>query len=492
MTNVLKSEMTLVKDEWEVMFDGLDDIEDATNLSRLRKWIIIGIISFGSLHVTCVSSVWTLASPAIIEHFGISHEVSVLGISLFIWGLGTGSIFLSPISEFHGRKMVYVVGLVFMISFQCITAFSRNIGAMLFGRFAAGFAGLSFLLVATGSFSDLFKNQKKDVQKTDSNRELAMAMVIFSISPFIGPGIGPLISGFINSNLQYRWTFYVMLIWTFVELVLISLFVPETCRPVLLVKKAQRLRRETGDGRYWAPLERNRVGIYESILTSSKRPISLVLRDKMTFAICFYSGFTLAVVYLFFVAFPYTFAKVYGFGIAAQGMSFLGLVVGMATSTIVSPYFVNKNYVRLLARNNGRAIPEFRLVQVIVGVFIVPVGLFIFAWTTYKRVHWIFPIIGSGIYGGGTILVFNGIFSYTVEAYRLYAASAMATNTFIRATMSGIFPLFGLQMFKALGIHWASTLLGIFACTLIPGAFLLYHYGEKLRATSPYTWNDPS
>lgn len=85
--------MTLVKDEWEVMFDGLDDIEDATNLSRLRKWIIIGIISFGSLHVTCVSSVWTLASPAIIELSGISHEVSVLGISLFTWGLVLGRFF---------------------------------------------------------------------------------------------------------------------------------------------------------------------------------------------------------------------------------------------------------------------------------------------------------------------------------------------------------------------------------------------------------------
>ena len=60
------------------------------------------------------------------------------------------------------------------------------------------------------------------------------------------------------------------------------------------------------------------------------------------------------------------------------------------------------------------------------------------------------PIIGSGIFG--TILVFNGVFAYTVDAYRLYAATAIATNSFIRCTMAGGFPLFGLQMYK----EWVS------------------------------------
>lgn len=488
--NKTDSELEKIQDEWQVKFDGVDDREDITNISTLHKWVIITVLSFGSLHATCISSAWTMASPAIIDHFKIPHEVSVLGISLFIWGMGFGSVLLSPMSEYHGRKIVYIVGLVFMVLFQCLTAFSHNIGAMLFGRLGAGFAGLSFLLVTSGTFSDLFKQPRKGPQKTDGNRELALAMVAFSLCPFIGPGLGPLIAGFINEKLHFRWTFYVMVIWTCSVLILMSLFVPETYRPILLVRKAKRLRLETGNDRYWAPLERSNEGFYETIIAPCKRPIMLIFRDKMTFAMCFYSGFTLAVVYLFFVAFPYTFAKVYGFGIAAQGMSFLGLVVGMGLFAIVSPYFVNKNYERLLARHGGKAIPEFRLVQMIIGVFIVPVGLFIFAWTTYTKVHWMVPIIGSGIYGGGTILVFNGIFSYTVEAYRLHAASAMATNALVRTTMAGIFPLFGLQMFKVMGIHWATTLLGIFACALIPVAFVLYYWGEKLRASSPYTWSD--
>ncbi|KAK6458220.1 multidrug resistance protein 10 [Scheffersomyces xylosifermentans] len=476
-------------DPFQVSFDGGDnDKEDASRLSRLHKWIIVCIISFGSLCVTCISSSWSLASPQIMEHFHISHEVSTLGISFYIWGLGTGGIFLSPISEFHGRKLVYILGISLTVAFEFLSAFSENIGAVMFGRFMSGFAGSSFMSVASGSFSDLFKARKTEEGK-DANKELALSLVLYSISPFVGPGIGPLLAGFINSHLQFRWTFYVLIMWSGALLILVVLFVPETYEPVLLRKKAKRMRKETGDDRYFAPIERANVSLYDSVVVSSKRPILLIFRDRMTFALCFYTGFTLAVVYLFFVAFPYIFRTVYKFTLAEQGMSFLGLVFGMIITSLISPHFLNKHYQKLLARNNNVAKPEFRFVPLMLGVFIVPIGLFIIAWTSYSHVHWIAPIIGSAVYGSGTILVFNGIFAYTVEAYRLYAASAMATNSFIRSLMSGVFPLFGLQMYEAMGIQWATTLLALFACALIPMPFIFYKYGPTLRSKSPYAWS---
>lgn len=123
------------------------------------------------------------------------------------------------------------------------------------------------------------------------------------------------------------------------------------------------------------------------------------------------------------------------------------------------------------------------------GVFFIPVGLFIMAWTSYPHLHWIGPIIGSSIFGAGTVLIFNGVFAYTVDAYRLYAASAMATNTFIRCTMSGVFPLFGLQMYEGMGIQWATTFLALIACAMIPVPFILYKYGPYLRSKSSFTWS---
>ncbi|KAG7660816.1 uncharacterized protein J8A68_005633 [[Candida] subhashii] len=469
--------------------DSIDDKEDASRLSRFHKWTIVSIISFGSLCVTCISSSWSLATPNIMSHFGVSQEVSTLGISLYIWGLGIGAIFLSPISEFHGRRMVYILGLALTIAFEILTAFCDNIGGMLFGRFMSGFFGSSFLGVASGSFSDLFKANAHDKGKKDANKELALSLVLYSVSPFAGPGIGPLISGFVNSNMNFRWTFIIMLLWSVLLLVLVVFFVPETYEPINLKRKAKRLRKETGDDKYYAPVERVNTTLYESVLTSSRRPLLLMFRDNMTFILCFYTGFTLAVVYLFFVAFPYIFSTVYGFSLSQQGMSFFGLVIGMVLTSLISPYYIDKLYMRLLRKNNGVPKPEFRFTSLMIGVFIVPVGLFMIAWTAYPSIHWIVPMIGSGIYGCGTILVFNGIFAYTVEAYRLYAASAIATNSFVRSIMSGIFPLFGMQMYEKMGIHWATSLLAFFAIVLIPIPFLFFKYGEYLRSRSSYAWS---
>lgn len=44
-----------------------------------------------------------------------------------------------------------------------------------------------------------------------------------------------------------------------------------------------------------------------------------------------------------------------------------------------------------------------------------------------------------------TILVYSGIFTFLVDAYPSYAASALAANSFTRSTFAGVFPLFGSQ-----------------------------------------------
>lgn len=478
-------------DPYEVIFDGVDDPEDVVLLPSYKKWIIASTIALALASITCISLSWALASDAIEKHFGVGQVASTLGILLYIWGLGTGGIFLSPISEYHGRKVVYTLGLTLVVVFEFLTAFGNNFGGVLFGRFMLGFFGLAFLSVAGGTFSDLFRQRHFNADgKRPPDKHLGNALIMYSVSPFIGPSIGPLVAGYVCMHLDFRWVFYIMLMMLTAICLLVIVVVPETYEPVLIKRKAQRIRRETGDDRYYAAIEHKPLSLLESIVVASKRPVLLLVGDYMTFVLCFYTGFTLGIIYLFFVAFPYIFRTVYEFNLGLTGLSFLGLVVGMFSFAFAAPKCTGMVYQRLLARNNGVHKAEFRLVPLFGGVFVVPVGLFILAWTSRKNVHWMGPIVGSAVFGGGTTLVFSGIFAYTVEAYRLYAASAMAANTFVRCVMAGVFPLFGLQMYKAMGIDWATTLLALFLMTLIPVPFLFYRYGEYLRSKSPYTWSD--
>lgn len=48
-----------------------------------------------------------------------------------------------------------------------------------------------------------------------------------------------------------------------------------------------------------------------------------------------------------------------------------------------------------------------------------------------------------------TLYVFSGVFTFLVECYPLYAASALAANSFARSSFAAAFPLFGVQMYRS-------------------------------------------
>jgi len=76
----------------------------------------------------------------------------------------------------------------------------------------------------------------------------------------------------------------------------------------------------------------------------------------------------------------------------------------------------------------------------VIGIQFVWVGLFAFGFTTYSFVHWIAPIIFSGVIGCGIIWCYAGVFTFLVESYPLYAASALAANSFARSIFGAAFP----------------------------------------------------
>lgn len=189
-------------------------------------------------------------------------------------------------------------------------------------------------------------------------------------------------------------------------LVLITIFVPETYHPVLLRRKAQRVRKETGNEKWHAPIEKMDRSIFQTIIRSIYRPFQLLILEPMCLNLCVYSAILLGVLYLFFGAFAIVFEKNHGFQLWQVGLTFVGLLVGMLAGISTDPLW-HKNYVRLVQQREqdggepGGAEPEYRLPPAIAGGILVPIGLFWFGWTTYSSVHWIVPIIGSAVFGMG-------------------------------------------------------------------------------------------
>jgi membrane glycosyltransferase len=95
----------------------------------------------------------------------------------------------------------------------------------------------------------------------------------------------------VNPHLGWRWTEYIEAIWAFTITTLLLFFLPETYGPVLLKKKAQRLRKETGDQAYWHPQENIEVSPKTIITKQLSRPIIMLTTEPMVTCIALYASF---------------------------------------------------------------------------------------------------------------------------------------------------------------------------------------------------------
>ncbi|KAI0277126.1 MFS general substrate transporter [Russula aff. rugulosa BPL654] len=428
----------------------LDPGENPQELTLVRRWLAVICISTASICVTCASSMAAFVEVPVARQFHVSKEVAILGVSLFVLGLGLGPLVAGPMSEIYGRNIVYRVS--FTLFFLCIfpVAFAPDISVYLVFRFIGGYSGAAFLSVAGGSVSDMF-----------SNSEVATPMAVYTICPFLGPELGPILSGFINQHLHWRWTFYILVIWSSVQAAALFIVVPETCIPVILKWKAQRLRKATGDPKWYAPIETTQhTTLARTLLVNLYKPFYFVLLDHMAFLLNLWDSLILGILYLTFQAFPIIFKEKHGFNLQSTGLT------------------KHRRY----KEEHGREPPaEFRLLMGQVGGVLVPLALLWLALSTHNGVPWIVPVLASVPFGTGTYFIFTSSFTYIVVAYRPVAAIALACNTAMRTSFAAAFPLFAGQMYRALGTIGATLLLAGLTTVTAPLPFVLYAMGPRIR-----------
>lgn len=125
--------------------------------------------------------------------------------------------------------------------------------------------------------------------------------------------------------------------------------------------------------------------------------------------------------------------------------------------------------------------PEYRLPPMILGTILVPVGLITFGWTAQAHVHWIVPILATAIVGFGFVAVSLASWSYLVDVFGIYAASATAAATVLRNFSAAALPLVAPALDSRLGLGRAYTVLGAIALVFVPVPVLLMRYGERMR-----------
>ncbi|KAI2471728.1 MFS general substrate transporter [Annulohypoxylon bovei var. microspora] len=464
------------QEDYVVEFDGPDDPYHAQNWSLKKKLLTAAMLGYTTMTSAFASSIFSAATPYVAKEFNVSSEVGILGVSLFVVGFATGPTFWAPLSELKGRRMPIVVAMFGFSVFSVACATAKDLQTLLICRFFAGFCGACPLAVVAAVFSDMFNNATRGI-----------AITIFSMAVFTGPLLAPFVGGFIvESYLGWRWTMYLASIMGWVAFILDLLFLGETYPPVILIEKAAELRRRTLNWGIHAKQEEIEIDFKELLQKNFTRPMRLLFGEPIVTLLSIYMAFIYGLLYLFLTAYPFVFQGIHHFNAGQSGLAFFGMIIGqLIAGTVV--LLDQPSYQRKLAANNGVPIPEWRLPIVIAGGVSFTGGIFWFGWSGYSAdVHWIVPAASGIMTGFGLMGIFLQALNYLVDAYLMFAASAIAGNTFLRSLCGAGFPLFSTYMFNGLGIQWASTLLGCIAALLVPIPVIFYLYGHKIRAKSNF------
>ncbi|KAA8626770.1 multidrug resistant protein [Pyrenophora tritici-repentis] len=465
-------------EKYDLVTFTIDDKENPKNWSKAYKWWCTMCVAVTCFAVAFNSAVITADLGGVSKEFRVSEEVALLTITLFVVGFGVGPMAFAPASEIWGRRPVYGVTLALAVIFTIPGAVAQNIGTLLVTRFIAGVAFSAPMTLVGGTLADMWRSEERGVP-----------MAAFSAAPFIGPGVGPLVGGYLSQAGGWRWLYWIQLILSAVVWVLITFTVPETYAPTILAKRAKKMRKETGDDRFVTEQDLDMRPFSQRLQLFLLRPFQLLFRELIVFLISVYMSVLYGLLYMFFVAYPIVYEKTKGWSAGSVGLMFIPLICGVLLSAACAP-LVNKHYLKLSEKHNGHPPAEVRLIPMMCSCWFIPIGVFIFAWTSQKETHWAGPAFGGGSVGFGFIFLYNSANNYLVDSYQHQAASALAAKTFLRSFWGAAAVLFTNQMYDRLGNQWASSLLAFIglACCAIP--FIFYFYGAKIRAQSHYAYSE--
>ena len=333
--------------------------------------------------------------------------------------------------------------------------------AWLIFRFIAGLLGLSAVANSGGSITDLWPPSDRSVP-----------LCLFTAASFCGPVLGPIVSGFLTQYASWRWNFWVVFIISTLLYAVVVFALPETYAPRLIEKKNAK----TGINTPRAP----RLKRFNQSL---QRPWIMLFTEPILFSLSLYMAFIYGVLFLDFTAYPVVFESARGWSISISGLSFLGIGVGMALATALSPLVnrIHGKYVEKLG-----PVPEARFPHLIIVVWLLPIGIFWFGWTALPPTPWISSILAGVPFGFALVLLFLGINSYLTDCYDRYSASALGANTMLRCLFGAGFALFATDMYEELGTPWATSILGFVALAMGILPFIFYRYGARLRAASKF------
>ena len=480
---------------------GLDAAAAADHAARLRRkypspfaWptgkkVFVLATSFIAAMISAYSAgAYALGGLPLKEEWQLNDIEFNVGITTFVSSFAFSPMILAPVSEVYGRYWVFIGSGITFLAGTVGCAVTQSYAGMLVSRFITGCGAAVFATIVGGVVADIFHKE---------NRNTPMAM--FSASIFAGTGLGPLVSGAVVDSLGWRWIFYVQVITVGTATLIIALLFKETRSNVVLQRLCNALNKVVDEYSGSAQASESTTPdqprvLFKShiaerkldasvILTSLSFPMKLLISEPVVLSFSVWVSFAWAILYMQFSSIGIVFRDVHDFSNAQVGAVYVAVIVA---TILGSAFAIVQDPVLRRLWPQRMATPEGRLLSPAIQSILFPAGLFWFGWTSRSGLPWILPTLAIGSCTLGIFSIYLAVFNYLADTYGRYSSSAQAAQSMCRNLLAGIFPLFTHIMLKNLTYPGAGSMLGGIGLLLSVIPWLLFFFGQRIRARSPF------
>ncbi|KAH7089454.1 major facilitator superfamily domain-containing protein [Paraphoma chrysanthemicola] len=441
-----------------------------------EKWLIVGMVALAGFYSPLPANIYFPAIPTLAQAFHKSIDTINQTVTVYLVFQGLSPMLWGPISDRHGRRLVYLGCLSILVASSIGMALCPTDKfwlLMVLRCFQSG-GSASTIALGAGVIGDI-----------STSKERGGYFGMFNLGPMLAPCIGPALGGALSQGLGWRSIFWSIVIMVAVCLLCIALFLPETLRSI------------AGNGSIPVPKRLRAIVPIVGLKASheafdpatqakakhSVNPFVLFTYPDVVVLLTF-TGIVYAVNYTITATLSSSFAKIYPeLSETVLGLCYLPLGAGMIIGSTMTGKMLDMEYARIKKKTGDNFTIEYARLRIMPFYLLLFVICVIgWGWAIQARAHMAVPLILGVLLGWTSIGILNTTMTLNIDILQTRSSGATACTNLVRCSLGAIMISIIDRMTSAWGDGWTYTFWGGICALLLPLMLLEIKMGPRWRA----------
>ncbi|KAM6529264.1 hypothetical protein FALCPG4_007411 [Fusarium falciforme] len=485
------------------------DPNDPLNWSRGRKLAnFVPTLAITAIIFTQTSLpilFWVLWIPELRWTYGQLNAASAVNYV----GTAVGCMLFIPPAVKYGRRPMYILSTAIILAMAVWSACLSSLPELFISQLLFGLANATNETIVEMTVADMYFVHQR-----------ATANGLYMVMVMIGSFLSQIIAGYMSAVGNWRLCYWVLFAFEAVLLIYFCLFFEETkyipyiearrpetakVRPASSSNKDKGSASENQEAGQGSPVMpqvsdagTHRIDPRIPLLTWQQRMRLVTKTDQSLLSIAWQS---VVIIYRFpavmYTALTYAFAvgwitaqaslisivftqPPYNFGTVGVGNMNLGIFIGCILGSIYAA-LSDRTVIWFARRNYGYYEPEMRLQLNHLPALCLRGGFIMFGVTATKGMHWIYPSVGSALFGFGIGGLGDVALCVLIDSYQAVTGEAFIGVAFIRNCFSIAISFATVPWLDAQGLQNMCIVMGVLATVTGFLHIPLLMWGKKIR-----------